>query len=176
MEPNLSRIKAFVFDVDGVLTDGTAMSCPGSDEAVRCFNERDGHGMRMAALNGYGLGIITGGRCESVRLRVTRFGVKKEDVYMHAKNKIVAFDDFCARHSYTREEVMYFGDDIPDVALLRYAGVGVAPADAMPEALAAADIVSPDPGGKLCARHMMERVMKEQGKWQFDVDRYDAMF
>ena len=176
MELNLDRIKAFLFDVDGVLTDSTAICSTTNDEAVRAFNEKDGHGMRMAVLNGYGLGVITGGRCNSVKMRVMRFGVKEDDVYLHAKNKVVAFLDYCSRHGYDPSEVAYFGDDIPDIAVMKICGLAIAPADAVDEAKEAADYVSENPGGKCCVRKGIEMVLKAQDKWHFDVDKYDALF
>jgi len=176
MVPNLDRIKAFVFDVDGVLTDGSTICMQTGDEAMRIFNEKDGHGIRMAALNGFGLGVITGSRCDAVKMRLTRFGVKEEDVYLHSKNKMVSFAHYCNRHGYSPDEVAYFGDDIPDCALLRHCGLGIVPSDAVDEAKEAADYVSEWPGGKLCVRKSIEMVLKAQGKWVFDVERYDSMF
>ena len=145
-------------------------------QPMRAFNEKDSFAIRMARMNGYGLGVITGGSMMAVKQRLAVFGVPEEDIYMHTKDKPRAFDDFCTRHGYAPEEVAYLGDDIPDVALLRHCGWGVAPADAVQEAKDAADFVSDREGGKAFVRSVLESVMKAQGRWIFDVARYDAMF
>lgn len=175
MEPNLKAVKAIVFDVDGVMTDGSVL-CDPNAEPLRIFNEKDGHGLRMAALNGYILAVITGGHTEAVRKRMTAYGVPYENVYLKARDKRRVIQEFCERFGLSPEEVLYMGDDIPDVAALEFAGVSVAPADAAAEAREAADIVSPIGGGKGFVRWTLELVMKAQGKWIFDVKKYEQMF
>ncbi|MBO6169624.1 MAG: HAD-IIIA family hydrolase [Bacteroidales bacterium] len=175
MEPNLKAVKAIVFDVDGVMTDGSVL-CDPNAEPLRIFNEKDGHGLRMAALNGYILAVITGGHTEAVRKRMTAYGVPYENVYLKARDKRRVIQEFCERFGLSPEEVLYMGDDIPDVPALEFAGVSVAPADAAAEAREAADIVSPIGGGKGFVRWTLELVMKAQGKWIFDVKKYEQMF
>ena len=175
MEPNLKRIKAFVFDIDGVMTDGSVL-CNTEAEPLRIYNEKDGHGLRMAALNGYTLAVITGGHTEAVRRRMTAYGVPYENVYLKARNKLKLLQEVCERFGLSAEEVLYMGDDIPDVAALKYAGVGAVPSDAVEEARQAADIVAPVGGGKGFVRWTLELVMKAQGRWVFDVDKYEKMF
>ena len=175
MEPNLSKIKAFVFDIDGVMTDGSVL-CNTEAEPLRIYNEKDGHGLRMAALNGYTLAVITGGHTEAVRKRMTAYGVPYENVYLKARNKLKLLKDVCERFGLSAEEVLYMGDDIPDVAALKFAGVGAVPSDAVEEARQAADIVAPVGGGKGFVRWILELVMKAQGRWVFDVDKYEKMF
>lgn len=175
MEPNLKRIKAFVFDIDGVMTDGSVL-CNTEAEPLRIYNEKDGHGLRMAALNGYTLAVITGGHTEAVRRRMTAYGVPYENVYLKARNKLKLLQEVCERFGLSAEEVLYMGDDIPDVAALKYAGVGAVPSDAVEEARQAADIVAPVGGGKGFVRWTLELVMKAQGRWIFDVDKYEKMF
>ncbi len=175
MEPNLKAVKAFVFDIDGVMTDGSVL-CDSSAEPLRIFNEKDGHGLRMAALNGYTLAVITGGHTEAVRKRMTAYGVPYGNVYLKARNKLKIIQGICERFGLSAEEVLYMGDDIPDIGALKFAGVGVVPADAVEEARQAADIVSPLPGGRGFVRWTLEMVMKAQGRWEFDVEKYEAMF
>ena len=175
MEPNLKAVKAIVFDIDGVMTDGSVL-CDRNAEPLRIYNEKDGHGLRMAALNGYILGVITGGHTEAVRLRMTAYGVPYENVYLKARNKLKILQEFCERFNLLPDEVLYMGDDIPDAAALKYAGVGAVPADAVEEAKAAADIVSEIGGGRGFVRWIVEKVMKAQGKWIFDVNKYEKMF
>lgn len=175
MGTNLNAIRAFFFDVDGVMTDGSVI-CDPNAEPLRIFNEKDGHGLRMAALNGYTLGVITGGHTEAVRKRMTAYGVPYENVCLKARHKVKDLQSLCERLGLSAKEVLYMGDDIPDVGPLRLAGVGVAPADAAQEAKDAADIVSPVGGGRGFVRWTVELVMKAQGKWEFDVEKYEKMF
>ena len=175
MAPSLKEIKAFLLDVDGVMTDGSILVDPNA-EPLRIFNEKDGHGLRMAALNGYTLAVITGGRTESVRKRMTAYGIPYENVYMHSRDKRRVLAEACERFGLKPEEVLFMGDDLPDIPALQYAGLGVVPADAVQEAKDAADIVSPVCGGKGFVRWTLEMVMKAQGRWVFDVRKYENMF
>ena len=175
MEDKFKKIKAFAFDVDGVLTNGGVLADV-DGELFRTFDAKDSFGMRMAAMNGYLLCTITGGRSESIRKRMITCGVKDEDIYMGSRKKILDFEDFCKRHSLKSEEVMYFGDDIPDVPVLEACGCGVCPADAVIEAKEAADLVSPYPGGARCVRNTIEEVMRLQGRWIVNLDLYQKMF
>ena len=171
----LAGVNTFLFDYDGVMTDGSVL-CDSNAEPLRIYNEKDGHGLRMAALNGYILAVVTGGHTEAVRKRMTAYGVPYGNVYLKARNKLEILKGICERFGLSPEEILYMGDDIPDAASLKFAGVGVAPADAVQEALDAADIVSPVGGGKGFVRWTLELVMKAQGKWEFDVDKYAEMF
>ena len=121
-------------------------------------------------------GVITGGRSLSITNRFRTNGIEPEDVYLGSRIKIIDFDDFCRRHSLRREEVMYFGDDVPDVEVIRAAGIGVCPSDAAIECKEAADIVSDRPGGKALVRKHIEEVMRLQGTWTFDSHAYAAKY
>lgn len=169
------NIKAFAFDVDGVLTDG-GVFCNLEGQLFRTFDAKDGFALRMASMNGYPLAIITGGRSGSIRARVITSGVKPEDVYLGSRDKLADLRDFCRRYSLGLDEVMYFGDDLPDAEALRACGCGVCPSDGTPDAKEAADIVSDYPGGKGCVRYEMERVMRLQGRWSFDTPTYKDRF
>ncbi len=175
MVQNLKGIKAFLLDVDGVMTDGSIIVDPNA-EPLRIFNEKDGHALRMAALNGYLLGVITGSNTEAVRKRLTAYGIPYQNIFLKVRNKRRSISQFCDTYKLRAEEVLYMGDDIPDVPALEFAGLGAVPADAAAEAKAAADLVSPIPGGRGFVRWVLEMVMKEQGKWIFDVDKYENMF
>jgi len=164
-------IKAFAFDVDGVLTDGGLLA----DEQgglYRTFNSKDGFGVRMAEMNGYPVAIITGGKSVSVRARGASMGIPAEDVYLASRSKIADLDDFCKRHNLERKDVMFFGDDVPDAEALRESGVGVCPADSSEEAIACCDYVSERKGGNAVVREYIEKVLKAQGKWVFDESVY----
>lgn len=175
MEEKLRKIKAFVFDVDGVLTDGGIL-CDLSGELYRVFDSKDSLAIRMAVMRGYHLGVITGGRSESIRMRFHTCGIKPEDVYLLSRVKIDDLNDFCSRHGITPEEVMYFGDDLPDVPVLEACGCGVCPNDAVDEVKEVADYISSRPGGKGCVRETLEMTMKAQGTWQLDMHEYKRHF
>ena len=97
MEGRLKNIKAFLFDVDGVFTDGGLLADL-QGEFYRTFNSKDGFAVRMAVMHGYHVGIITGGRSESIRKRFLACGFQYEDIYLNARNKMVDFEDFCSKH------------------------------------------------------------------------------
>ena len=175
MASELSQIKAFTFDIDGVMTDGGIL-CDLQGNLYRTFDAKDGFAVRMAVMNGYPVGVITGGRSGSIRERLRSCGVPAEDVYLGSSDKITDFDDFCSRHGLKREEVAFFGDDIPDVEVILAAGIGIAPADAVPQAKAAADYVSPCPGGKGCIREFFEKAMKAAGRWNYETAEYKKIF
>ena len=175
MEDKLKKIKAFAFDVDGVLTDGGILSTIEGD-LYRTFDSKDGFGFRMASMHGYHLAIITGGSSESIRLRFRTCGVPAEDIYLHSRHKMTDFEDFCTRHSLTPDQVMYFGDDVPDIAVMKACGCGVCPQDAVEEVKEIADFVCPRPGGRGCARHAIEMVMRLQGTWILDDEVYKNRF
>ena len=172
---DLLKIKAFAFDIDGVATDGGILCIPGGD-LLRVYDAKDSFAVRMAAMNGYPVAVITGGSSISIRERMVTTGLKPEDVFLHSRNKIDEFRIFCERYSLQPEDVMYFGDDVPDIEVLQVCGCGVCPSDAVEEVKAAADYVSPFPGGKGCLRDTIEKVMKAQGRWVFDTDVYRKRF
>ena len=118
MDEVFKKIRAFAFDVDGVLTDGGILADL-DGELFRTFDSKDGFGIRMAVMGGYPVGIITGGRSESIRKRFLTCGVAAEDVYLGSRDKIEDFDDFCSRHSLSPDQVMYFGDDLPDIPVMK---------------------------------------------------------
>ena len=175
MEGRFSKIKAFAFDVDGVLTDGGILADL-NGELYRVFDSKDSMAIRMAVMKGFHMAIITGGRSESIRQRFGSCGIKPEDVYLGSRVKIDDFEDFCTRHDLSPEEVMYFGDDLPDIPVMAVCGCGVCPSDAVDEVKEIADHISTKPGGKGCARETIELVMKEQGKWHLDVHAYKKHF
>ena len=175
MEGRFSKIRAFAFDVDGVLTDGGILADL-NGELYRTFDSKDGMAIRMAVMKGFHLAIITGGRSESIRQRFESCGIKPEDVYLRSRAKIEDFEDFCKRHGLAAEEVMYFGDDLPDMPVMAACGCGVCPCDAVDEVLAMADLITSKPGGKGCVREAVSMVMKLQGKWELNTEDYKKKF
>ncbi len=172
---DLKDIKAFTFDIDGVMTDGGILADM-EGQLYRTFDAKDGFAVRMACMNGFPVGVITGGRSQSIRARFRSNGISPEDIYLGSRVKIDDFEDFCKRHNLKPDEVMYFGDDIPDIDVIRAAGIGVCPNDAAQEVKEAADIVSERPGGKGCVREYIEKAMKAQGRWNFDSALYKKSF
>ena len=175
MEGRLKNIKAFLFDVDGVFTDGGLLADL-QGEFYRTFNSKDGFAVRMAVMHGYHVGVITGGRSESIRKRFLACGFQYEDIYLNARNKMVDFEDFCSKHGLKPEEVMYLGDDIPDIPVMVACGCGAAPSDSVDEVLQIADYVCTREGGKGCVRECLEMVMKVQNEWHLDVQVYEKKF
>ena len=172
---DLLKIKAFAYDIDGVATDGSILCIPGGD-LLRVYDAKDSFAVRMATMNGYPVAVITGGSSVTIRERMVTTGLKPEDVFLHCRNKMDEFRQFCDRYGLQPEDVMYFGDDIPDIEVIRACGCGVCPSDAVEEVKEAADYVSPFPGGKGCLRDTIEKVMRAQGRWVFDTDVYKKKF
>ena len=172
---NLAEIRAFAFDVDGVFTDGGIL-CDLQGELYRTFDAKDGFAIRMAAMNGYPVGIITGGRSVSIRQRFLSSGVPAEDVYLGSRDKTVDFQDFCNRHNVRPDEVLFIGDDIPDIPVLQSCGCAACPSDAVEEVKRICQWISDFPGGRGCVRQAVESVMKARGDWQFNVAEYKRRF
>jgi len=175
MEQNLSKIKAIAFDVDGVMTGGEII-CDNSGDFLRVYDAKDGFAIRMAIMNGYPVGVITGGASETITKRFLTSGVKPENIFLHCRDKMVEFTVFCNQNGLDPSEVMYFGDDLPDICVMQACGLSMAPSDAVPEVLETADVVSKYRGGKGCIREGIELVMRAQGRWTFDRDVYKKLF
>lgn len=161
----LAGIKALAFDVDGVLTDGTVQIQPGQ-EPVRTFHSKDGYALQVAARQGLQLAIITGGKSETVKERLKALGV--QDVWLGARHKIEAYEEWLARYGLRDDEVLYMGDDLPDTEVLQRAGLSCCPHDSAPEIRALVDYVSPIDGGKGCVREVIEQVLRAQGRWDLE--------
>ncbi len=172
---DITKIKAFVFDVDGVFTDG-GIFCDLKGELYRTFDSKDGFAIRMACMQNYNVGVITGGRSGSIRARFRTCGVIDEDVYLGSRDKLKDFRDFCNRHNLQAENVLYMGDDIPDISVLEVVGIPACPKDAVEEVKNISTMISTRDGGKSCVREIVEKVMKAQGTWQFSVSKYKAKF
>ena len=162
---DLSRIKAFAFDVDGVLSSNAIPLHP-SGEPMRVINIKDGYALQLAAKLDYPVAIITGGNTVAVRKRFEGLGLSH--VYMGAAVKIKIFEQWLAECNLSADEVMYMGDDIPDYEVMRVTGLPACPADAAPEIKHIARYISPYCGGQGCGRDIIEQVLRAQGKWMAD--------
>lgn len=171
----LKNIKAFAFDVDGVMTDGMIFSTL-NGKLIRTFDSKDGLGLRMCSMKGYPIAVITGGVSESIVHRFEGLGVPKENIYQKSRNKMPDFLDFCHRHGLRPEEVAYAGDDLPDIPVLKAAGLSAAPADAVPEVKDVCDYISLFPGGRGFVRDLIEQVLKVHGDWYMDTDVFAERF
>jgi 3-deoxy-D-manno-octulosonate 8-phosphate phosphatase (KDO 8-P phosphatase) len=158
----LKNIRAFVFDVDGVFTDGKVW-ITGSGELLRSMHTKDGLAVKHAVRKGYPVGIISGGRDASIRERFAYLGVY--DVYLNTTDKIRHFEDFLKKHNLQASQTAYMGDDIPDIPVMKRVGLAVCPADAAEEVKAVAHYVSPYRGGETCVRDLIEKVLKIRGDW-----------
>jgi len=162
---DLSRITTVIFDVDGVLSAET-ITLSADGEPLRTVNIKDGYAIQLAVKLGLRIVILTGGTTVSVLRRYERLGVT--DVLMGCAVKLNDYESLCQRYGLTDAEVMYMGDDIPDLPVLRRVGCPVCPKDACPEVKAVCCYVSHCPGGYGCGRDVIEQVLRAQGKWLAD--------
>ena len=158
----LKNIKAFVFDVDGVFTDGSVYLLPGGN-MCRVMNVLDGYAVVKALKNNYLIGVITGGNDEEVRHRINYLGIK--DYYAKSPNKAIDFEDFKSKYQLKNEEILTMGDDLPDMNIMKISGISACPKNAVPEVKVISEYISPIEGGKGAVRDVIEQVMKIQGKW-----------
>ncbi|GHT16043.1 3-deoxy-D-manno-octulosonate 8-phosphate phosphatase [Bacteroidia bacterium] len=158
----LYAIKAFVFDVDGVFTNGLVLATPEGD-LLRQHNSKDGYAVRYAVAQGYHIGIISGGASESIRKRFAMLGVS--DVYLGHRDKSAAFAEFCEKYHLESREVLVMGDDIPDISILQASGCATCPADAVQEVRDVVVYISSKKGGEGCVRDVIEQTLKLQDKW-----------
>lgn len=158
----LTRVTTFIFDIDGVLTDGSVTLMP-DGEQLRTMNIKDGYALQLAVKKGYKIAIISGGKSESVRKRLNGLGVF--DVYLGCDNKIETYDEFILTYNIIPDEILYMGDDVPDYEVMKRIGVPTCPKDSSQEIIDISIYVSHKNGGKGCVRDVIEQVMRVQGKW-----------
>jgi len=161
----LKSIKAFIFDCDGVLTDGSVTLMP-DGEQVRKMSTRDGYALQLAVKKGYVVAIITGGSSAAVKSRMTRLGV--HDVYLACHDKVKALKELMHIYSLNADDILYMGDDMPDYEVMQIVGLPTCPDNAAQEIKNLSDYVSHKGGGEGCVRDVIEQTMKVQGKWMLD--------
>ncbi len=159
----LPQITTFIFDVDGVLTNGLVTIMP-DGELVRQMNIKDGFALKHAVEAGYRVCVISGGTNEGVRLRLRNLGIK--DIYLGAHNKTEQFFELVDMYQINPEHVLYMGDDIPDVPVLEKVGLPCCPNDAVREVKVASKYISDKKGGEGCVRDVIEQTLRVQGKWK----------
>jgi len=158
----MNDITTFVFDVDGVLTDGS-VNISATGEMLRKMNIRDGYAMKAAIESGYNVCIISGGSNEGVRIRLKNLGIT--DIHLGSPDKVETFKEYCELYSISKENVLYMGDDIPDFHVMKLVGLPTCPQDAAPEIKSISNYISHVYGGKGAVRDVIEQVMKVQEKW-----------
>ena len=157
----LKSIKAFAFDVDGVFSDNVILDPSG--ELLRTMNIKDGYAVQLAIKRGYPIAIITGGNSQAIKTRFESLGVK--DVYLKSQYKLDDFNEFLLRYNLSADEVLYMGDDIPDIEILSIVGIPSCPADAVEEVKQVSMYISPREAGKGCVRDVIEQVLKVNRAW-----------
>ncbi|WGF92303.1 KdsC family phosphatase [Aequorivita marisscotiae] len=159
----LNHITTFIFDIDGVLTDGT-IQVNTQGEMFRTMNIKDGYGLKTAVEQGYNVCIISGGTNEGVRIRLQNLGIK--DIFLGAHQKTEILETYLKNNNIKRENTLYMGDDLPDFEIMQEVGLPTCPQDAVPEIKTISKYVSHKKGGKGCVRDVIEQVLKVQNKWQ----------
>jgi 3-deoxy-D-manno-octulosonate 8-phosphate phosphatase (KDO 8-P phosphatase) len=160
------HITTFVFDVDGVLTDGTLLVLPDGVMA-RTMNIKDGYALQLAIKRGYRVLIITGGNAPEVKERLVKLGIT--EIWMQAEDKAAILRKWMEEQQMGKESILYMGDDIPDKEVMQVAGLPCCPADAAQDIKKISVYISHLKGGEGCGRDVIEKVMKLRGNWIEDV-------
>ncbi len=155
-------VTTFIFDVDGVMTDGSIQILE-NGELFRTMNIKDGYALQHAIKKNYRIAVISGGRSLHVEKRLLGLGIK--DIYLGTVYKEEKMEDYLQLHTLSQEEVLYMGDDLPDMEAMRLVGVPTCPANAVEEIKAICQYISPFNGGSGCVRDVIEKVMKINGDW-----------
>lgn len=162
-----ANINTFVFDVDGVLTDGTLLVLEGGQMARR-MNIKDGYALQLAIKKGYRVVVISGGISEPVKERLVKLGVT--DVMMNVKDKKACLQEYVFSNNLVWEKLLFMGDDIPDYLPMTMVGLPCCPSDAATEIKSVSRFISSLPGGQGCVREVIEKVLKLNGHWDIDTD------
>lgn len=162
MDYDLSKIRGIAFDVDGVLSPST-IPMDSNGDPMRMVNIKDGYALQLAAKLGLRLAIVTGAKTPSIIYRYQNLGLT--DIYIGVAEKLPRLEQWMSERGLSPDEVMYVGDDIPDLPCLKAVGLGVAPMDAAREVREAARYISPLSGGYGVARDVIEQTLKAQGRW-----------
>lgn len=158
----LPQITTFIFDVDGVLTNGKVQIAP-DGQLLRSLSVKDGYALQYAVKKNFNIAIITGSNSIPVQESLHSLGVK--DVYLESRKKLPVLDKYLEKNGLKPEETLYMGDDIPDYEVMEKCAVAVCPADASEEIKRISQYVSNKKGGEGCVRDIIEQTLKVQGKW-----------
>jgi len=158
----LKKVRGFAFDVDGVLARSEILLHPDGD-LMRSMNTKDGYAIQFAVKAGFPVAIVSGAKSPSIIHRFRNIGV--QDIYLDVHDKAEVFAAFLSRYNLNAEEVLYMGDDMPDLPVLRMVEVSACPSDAAPDVQSVCMYISPFTGGTGCVRDVIEQVMRAQGLW-----------
>ena len=158
----LPNITTFIFDVDGVLTNGKVL-ITSQGEMYREMDTKDGYALKCALVQGYRVCIISGGTNEGVRNRLKALGIY--DIYLGAHHKQEPFQDLMDSYDLKPEEILYMGDDVPDIVVMEQVAVAACPNDAVSDVKEIANYISHKKGGEGCVREIIEQTLRVQGKW-----------
>ncbi len=156
-------IKVFVFDIDGVLTDGM-LHVQEDGELLRRMNIKDGYALQLAVKKGYKIWVISGGKTNAAKQRLNKLGI--DEVFVAVEDKISLLQSLIEKGGYNQNQLLYMGDDMPDLKAMMLCGLRTCPADAIGEIKAIAQYISPLNGGYGCARDVIEKVLKINGDWE----------
>ena len=162
----LKDITTFIFDVDGVLTDGTVIASESGD-LLRTFNIKDGYALQLALKKGYKICIISGSGGAATTKRFENLGLP--DVYLKVSDKVEVFESYLKTNNISPNQVLYMGDDMPDYYVMKLVGIATCPIDAVDEIKQISHYISPKKGGDIAVRDVIEKVLKVQKKW-FDLN------
>ncbi len=163
--PKFKNISCFVFDMDGVLTDGTLLLLP-NEVQVRRMNIKDGLALKMAIQQGYCVYIISGSFSTEAKNRFEKLGVT--EVHFNINNKFEFLSSIIKKNELNWDKILFMGDDLPDIEAMKAVGVASCPSDAIHEVKSISHYISPLKGGKGCVRDVIEKVLKLNGHWQQD--------
>jgi 3-deoxy-D-manno-octulosonate 8-phosphate phosphatase (KDO 8-P phosphatase) len=164
----LVNVKAFVFDIDGVLSlQTTGLSIFGVPN--RTVNFRDGYALQLAVKKGYIIGVISGSSSKEYQKRLKLLGIN--EIYLNSRSKLDNFNSFVKKHNLNKSDVLFMGDDIPDFEVMKEAGIPVCPADADSEIKQVSSYISDKKGGEGCVRDVIEQVLRLHNNWM-DTDAF----
>lgn len=161
----LKNVTTFIFDYDGVLTDGSIITLA-DGQPYRTTNVKDGYALQLARKKGFRVAVISGAYAENMLNRLKSLQIS--DVFLGVENKLKKLQEYLEENSLNPAEVLFMGDDIPDYEAMRNIGVPACPADAVQEIQQISKYISHSQGGKGCVRDVIEQVLKIQGKWMND--------
>jgi len=165
MLDSFKNINVFVFDIDGVLTDGSLLVMD-NGVMIRRMHVKDGYALRLAVKNDYLIFVISGSSSPQIKDRLSKLGIM--NVYMNIESKLEKLKELLEEFQLHQEDILYMGDDIPDLEVMKYCTLACCPADAASEIKNISKYISPVKGGEGCVRDVIEKVMKLQGKWIAD--------
>ena len=157
------EITTFIFDVDGVLTNGEVIVTE-EGKLLRKMSIRDGYAMKQAIEEGYRIDVITGGKSEGVKIRLQNLGIT--DIYTGIRDKLEAYEEFISKYEINPDQILYMGDDLPDYPVMRKVGLPTCTRNAAPEIVSQAKYISAYECGQGCVRDVIEKVMRLQGNWK----------